>query len=91
MRGQPGVHVDVREHLGQVARLAVVRVVVQQHHRHAGGLDGPQQRCEQQRVAAVQVDVAVPVADVELHRQPQVHAAPDEEPLQRLIRQPRCP
>ena len=34
---------------------------------------------------------AVPVADVELHRQPQVHAAPDEEPLQRLVRQPRVP
>ena len=67
----------------------MVRVVVQQHHGHPGGLDGPQQRGEQQRVAAMQVDVAVPVADVELHRQPQVHAAPDQEPLQRLVSQPR--
>ena len=40
---------------------------MQQHHRDPGGLDCPQQRREQQRVAAVQVDVAVPVAGVELH------------------------
>ena len=87
--GQPRVDVHVREHLGQVAGLAMVGVVVQQHHRHPGRLDRPQQRGEQQRVAAVQVDVAVPVADVELNRQPQVHAAPDEEPLQGLVRDPR--
>ena len=50
MRGQPGVDVHVREHLREVARLAVVRVVVQEHHRRAGGLDRAQQAGQQQRV-----------------------------------------
>src|ERR1700759_2388269 len=78
--GQPGVHVHLREHLGQVSGLTMERVVVQQHARHAGRLQGPQQGRQQQRVAPVQVDVAGAVADVELAGEAQGGATPDEEP-----------
>src|SRR3954451_18917362 len=76
--GQPDVDEDVAEDLGEEAGVAVERVVVQQHDRHAGRLGGPQQVGEQQRVAPVQVDVGVPVPDVELHRQLQVDAGQDK-------------
>ena len=78
----------MREDLGQVASLTVVRVIVQQHHRHPGRLKGAQQVGEQQRIALVQVDVPVAVANVELDRHAQVGRAPDEEAVQHLIGQP---
>jgi hypothetical protein len=89
VRGKPEVRVHQREDLGQVACLTVIRVVVQQHDRHPGRLEPPQQAGQQQRIAPVQVDVPVAVADVELDRQPEVGSAPDEEPVQHLIGQPR--
>jgi hypothetical protein len=89
VRGEPEVRVHVREDLRQVAGLPVVRVIVQQHHRRPGWLKRPQQPGQQQRVAPVQVDVPVPVPDVELDRPPEVGAAPDEEAVQHLVGQPR--
>jgi RNase P/RNase MRP subunit POP5 len=53
MRGQADIDEHVREHLGQVARAAVERVVVQKHDRHAGVLRCAQQVREQQRIALV--------------------------------------
>ena len=62
------VQVDVREHLGQVAGMAVVRVGVQQEDPRAP-LRGPDEVGQEQRIAATQVEVRVPVAGVDLERQ----------------------
>ena len=58
--------------------MAVERVVVQQQHRHALGLGGPQERRQVQRVAAEQVDVVVAVPDVELQREPRLDRGPGQ-------------
>jgi len=86
VRREAEVGVYVGEDLREVAGLSVIRVVVQQHDWHAGRLQRPQQGREQQRVAAVQVNVAVAVPDVKLDRQPEVGPGPDEEPVQCLLR-----
>ena len=52
VHGQADVDEDVVEDLGEVRRVAVERVVVQQHDRHAEGLGRAQERREVQRVAA---------------------------------------
>ena len=70
MDGQADVHEDVVEHLGEVRRVAVERVRVQQQDRDAEVLGRAQERRQVQRVAAEQVEVGVAVADVELQREP---------------------
>jgi hypothetical protein len=87
--GEAEVRMHVREDLRQVAGLPVIGVVVQEHDRDPGRLESAQQVREQERIAPVQVDVPVAVPDVELDGQSEFGAAPDEEPVQRLVRQSR--
>ncbi|CAO5254357.1 hypothetical protein FAGKG844_680002 [Frankia sp. AgKG'84/4] len=79
------VEVHVPEDLREIRRLSVVRVAVQQQHADARRGDRPQQAGEQQRVAAGEVKVAVAITGVDLHWQPGVHAAPDEERVQHRV------
>ncbi len=74
--GEPDVHEDVVEGLGEVGGVAVERVVVQQHDRDPPLLGGTQERSEAQRVAVREVDVVVAVRDVELQRHPELDGSP---------------
>ena len=59
----------MREDAGEVGRLAVERVAVQQDDGHADRLHRPDETGHQRRVGAVRVQVRVAEADVELQRQ----------------------
>lgn len=67
--GQAGVGVDVGEGLGEPAGLAVVGVAVQQDQGDAGRLDGADERGEEGGVGAVQGEVGIAEAGVQLERE----------------------
>ena len=75
---QPDVHRDVLEDLSQIGRLALVRVVVQQQHRHAALLGRPQERSQPERIGSAQIEVGIPVPDVDLQREPDLDRGPGQ-------------
>ena len=83
---QPDVHVDVREHGGQVAGRAVVGVAVQEQHRHAS--HAAQEPRHQRRVGAVHRQVRVAEADVELQRQARLDPRPQQVAQQHRVLHP---
>ena len=63
----------------------MVGVAVQEHDRRSGRLAGEQEIVQQRGVGPVQPGVGVPVAGVQLHRQPGVQRGPDQLADQHLI------
>ena len=89
--GETDVEVDVRVHGRQPPGLAVVRVAVEQDHRHPGGFEGGQQRLEEGRVGTAEGQVAVPEAGVDLEREAEVDTGPDDEAEQHGMVEARPP
>ena len=88
MYGQPDVHLDVLEDLSQIGRLALVRVVVQQQHRHPALLGRPQEGGQPERIGSAQIQVGVPVSDVDLQRKPDLDGGPGQPRVHHRMRDP---
>ena len=80
--GQTDVAAHVREGLGEVARLPVEGIAVQQQDRHPRDRRLAQQPEQQHRVDPVQVEVAVAEPDVQLQRQARPRGRVDAEDRQ---------
>ena len=87
--GQTDVAAHVREGLGEVARLPVEGIAVQQQDRHPRDRRLAQQAEQQHRVDPVQVEVAVAEPDVQLQRQGRPRRRVDAEDGQQRRVHPR--
>ena len=67
---QTNIDEHMAEDLRQIRGLAVERIAVQQQHRHSTLLGRAEERSEQQRICAKQIDVGIAVADMDLQRYP---------------------
>ena len=88
VRAAQQFEVDVREHVREVRRVAVVRIAVEQQHRRADVRAGAQEIGEQCGIGTPQTQIRIAESRVELERQTGLESLPQDVAEEHLVVQP---